>query len=226
MPPNVTTTPEDILELAYGRLPDASPGNIADEAVELLSVVNRALNGLYAFAARINPSFFATVVTVPFESGLGWLRPADAESVFWIELTTGAEVAIVPYEQRHMEPGRPTVYALGQYYRNTGMPTSPTGGSLRLFYARRPTPASTLTSTLDYMWVEAYNELLALEVAIYLALKSDQQTELQQLQAERDSWAGRFAFFLQHETASERRAWATSFRLPGTAMTVLAGGSA
>jgi hypothetical protein len=57
---SVVTTPQDILYAAYAKSTKNSPGTIATESTELLQLVIRSLRGLYALAARVNPSFFAT----------------------------------------------------------------------------------------------------------------------------------------------------------------------
>lgn len=80
----VTTTPQMILDAAYAKSMKNKPGTIATETTELLQVVIRALRGIYAFAARVNPTFFAVKEPVNESTGT-WPRPANAESVFRIE---------------------------------------------------------------------------------------------------------------------------------------------
>ena len=58
---------------------------------------------------------------------------------------------------------------------------------------------------LDEDWDEAYNDLLILEVAIYLAMKDGRSEEVQMLKAERNTWAQLFGQFLQHSTANLQR---------------------
>lgn len=221
MPLSTSTTGNDLLEIAYAKLMDVSPDRIATEGTELLTLINRAITGCYAFAARINPLFFGERAAVPYEVDLGWLRPQNAESVFRIEDPDGAEVAVLPIDQKNQNPGEPTVYELGQYYRSTGEDLSPVGGNLNVFYSRRPVLIDDLEDEIDVAWPEAFNELLGLEIAMYLAMKAGMNEELGPLKGERDGWAARFSAFLQHSTANTRRAWSTRFRLVD-AMTVLA----
>lgn len=225
MPPTTTTTGNDIIELAYSRLMDVSPESIAteDTSGELPLLVNRALAGLFSVAAQANPWFFGKVATVGFETNEGWYRPADAEAVYRIETGDGTEVVIVPFEQRNIEPGEPTVYMFGQYYRSTQLPLAPVSGNLLIYYSRLPVDITALTDTIDASWPEQFNELLALEVAIYLAIKSNLGPELGALKEDRNAWAARFVAFLQHETLG-KRAWATSRRFPPAALSLLAGG--
>lgn len=209
----VTTTPRDILMSAYAKSTKNKPGTIATESTELLQVVIRAMRGLYALAARVNPTFFATESTVTF-AGTGWARPLEAESIFRIErtaLTTGgsgsagSEIALVPFDDRAAESGMGAVYRIGQEFRPAGNPPDPTGGELKFFYSKRPTDPANLDTTLDATWTEQFNELLILEVAIYLAIKDARADEVVALRTDRDSWARLFIGFLEHAEVNERR---------------------
>lgn len=202
---NVATTPQIILDGAYAKSQKNKPGAIATESVELLQLVIRAMRGLYAFAARINPTFFAESAVVAF-AGAGWARPNNAEAVFRIENPAGAEVVLVPYDDRRAEAGLPSVYAFGQIYRpaSAGAP-DPQAGNLTFFYSKRPTDPANLAALLDALWTEQFNELLILEVAIYLAIKDGRADELGAYRGERDQWAARFTAFLEHESLNLRR---------------------
>lgn len=202
----VTTTPQDIIDAAYGRSLQNQPGQIATESTELLNLVNRSLRGIYAFAARINPTFFAEKATVAHD-GTGWPRPEAAESIFRLEMAAdGSEIAVVPYDDKQAEEGMPSVYRFGQTFFTVGGADDPAGtDDIDFFYAKRPQDPGGLNQTLDPHWAEQFNELLVLEVAIYLAIKDDRGGEMTALVNERNRWARRLAMFLEHETANERR---------------------
>lgn len=202
----VTTTVQDILNGAYAKSKKNNPGRIATESTELLEVVKRSLRGLYSFAARINPAFFAETASVAFASG-GWARPETAESIWRIENPSNVEVVVVPIEDRAAEVGKPAVYEFGKQFRGAGNASDPTSGNLTFFYSRRPTDATALTSTLDAQWVEQFNELLMLEVAIYLAIKDERPGELPELKTQRDAWAKQYIAFLEHATVNVVRRW-------------------
>lgn len=226
----VVTTPQDILNGAYAKSLKNRPGAIASESSELLQLVIRATRGLYAAAARINPTFFAESAVVAFAAG-GWARPQNAEAVFRIENPTPAEVVVVPFEDRRAEPGLPAVYSFGQLYRpaSAGAP-DPQAGNLTFFYAKRPTDPATLATALDALWTEQFNELLILEVAIYLAIKDGRDSEVVNYKVDRDRWANLFFAFLEHETLNERRRFGQVARFNTKSMmpvwSLLAGGSA
>jgi len=224
----VTTTVQDILYAAYSRSTQNNPGTIATESTELLSVVQRAIDGAYAFAARINPTFFADTADVV---GVGsvWARPELAESIFLIEESDGTEVAVVPYNDRGAEALKPSVYEFGQNFYAAGNVAVDPGATdtLTFYFASRPATLTDLTDTLDALWREQFNELLVTEVAIYLAVKDgagqSRQTELQALIGERNRWANRMAAHLEHATANLRRRWGQIQRINTEALLPILG---
>jgi hypothetical protein len=205
----VTTTVQMILNAAYSRSTQNNPGTIATESTELLAVVQRALDGCYAFAARINPTFFAETADVVGAAGI-WVRPELAESIFLIEEADATEVVVVPYNDRTAEELLPSLYEFGQNFYKAGNAADPGDtDSLTFYYAKRPDTLTTLDDTLDAMWREQFNELLVNEVAIYLATKDgaaqSRANELQVFVAERLRWANRMSAHLEHATANLRR---------------------
>jgi hypothetical protein len=209
----VTTTVQDIFEAAYSRSTQNMPGTIATESTELLAVVQRALDGCYAMAARINPTFFAASASVtPPGAATPWARPETAESIFRIEDNADAsEVVVVPYDDRTAESGLAAVYEWGQGFYEAGNAGDPDPATVTLdfYYSKRPDTLTAITDTLDDMWTEQFNELLVLEVAIYLATKDgaaqSRGNEMQVFVAERLRWANRFTAFLEHATPIQRR---------------------
>lgn len=211
----VTTTPQNIFEAAYAKSTKNNPGAIATEATELLNLVNRIVRKAYTLAARVNPSYFASMTSVAAPgAGLPWARPEGAESVFRIELG-GVEVIVVPYDDRSAEEGSKCVYRVGKNFYaagNVGDP-NPASDALVFWYSKRPTDAATASSTLDSTWEEQFNELLILEVALYLAQKDGRAEEVQGLISERNDWLRMFIMFLEHETANERKRYAHTRRI-------------
>jgi hypothetical protein len=203
----MATTPRQILHAAYAKSKKNQPGQIAAEQTELLEVVIRATRGLFAFGARINPTYFGASSSV-VSSGGGWPRPSGAEVIFKIEQTISkADVAVVPFDDRQAAGILdPAVYRYGQKYWIAV--TNPLISlDLTFFYSKRPSDPANLDANLDALWTDQFNELLVLEVAIYLAIKDNRQEELAALAAQRDSWALLFAAHLEHETWGEIRRW-------------------
>lgn len=200
----VTTTVSDIIAAALAKSTKNRANIIATSATEMLEVVKRAMRGLYSVASEVNPTFFAKSAVVTYLAP-GWARPSDAELVFRIE-KGGTEVAVVPYDDTAAETGKPAVYALGQIYRPAGNALDPINtDDLLFFYSKIPASPASVDATIDPMWVEQFNELLILEVAMYLALKDGRMDEVAELKPMRDQWALLFIKFLEHETANLRR---------------------
>lgn len=225
----VTTSPMAILEAAYSRSRKNIPKTVGTEETELLYVVIRAMRGLYSLAARINPVIFGDQRLVSMSNG-GWPRPEDAESVYRIETTDGTEIGIVPFDDRTLLAGmQPAVYQMGPNYFPAGNAGDPISGSLRFFFSKRPAVPGTVNDALDSSWIEAYNQLLANEVAVYLAIKDNRWDEVEALKVERDQWLRLFVSFLQTETVGETRRfnapWLTATRKLVPLSSLVAGGT-
>ncbi len=201
----VTTTVQDVLNGAYGKSLKNQPGAIATEATELINVTNRAHRGIYSFSARINPIFFANQLAIVPSPATRWARPEEAEAIVRIEDSALAEVVVVPLDDRLAEPQKLSVYEFGQNFdaitNTAGTPT----GNLTFWFSARPTLYTLLADLLSSDWREEYNELLILEVAIYIAAKDGRLDEVGFLVGERDRWASLLGAFLQHSTSNQRR---------------------
>lgn len=205
----VTTTPQDILNMAYPKSTDFVPGQIASESTELLDLVGRSLRGLYALGARINPLVFATSAT---EAAPGastpWPWPDDVEAFLRIENdTAGGEVVVVPFDDRDAEEGLAAVYYLGRNFYEAGNANDPDPSTddLKYWYSKRPAIPATVSTALDSSWLETFNELLALEVAIYLALKMGKGDLAGALRTDRDDELKLYVAHLEHVVPFERR---------------------
>lgn len=205
-------TPQDVLTDAYAKSKKNQPGKIANEAVELLGVVNRAIRAFFIYGARVNPYYFMGRSTVPFASG-GWAAPLLAEAVFMIQ-KSGDEVIVVPIEDTAAETARAAIYREGQKYYGAGNTLDPTSGELVFIYSRTPTDAANLGATIDDAFPVSYNELPVLEVAIYLAIKDSRDSEAAILVGERDSWLKLFLAHLEHADMNTFRRWENRFNLP------------
>lgn len=211
----VTTTYEEIIEAAYAKSLRNMPGVIASESTELLQTAVRALRGLYAVAARVNRTFFAEKTAAVAHDGEGWPLPAGVESLFRLEgegatggvVAAGEKVSVVPFDDRKAEELKPSVYFFGQRFYPAGNGSDPNASdTLAAFHAKRPADPTGLSDTLDPLWTEQFNELLILEVAVYLELKRDEsQSPLQELKQQRDDWARRFVMHLEHVVPIEVR---------------------
>ncbi len=191
----------DIIIGAHGYSTKSRPDQIASQQTELLALVYRAVRGVFAAAARVNPEYWGTSETVGNISG-AWARPANAQTVFLIERTSdNAEVAVVPIDDRSAEMSKPAVYLLGRAYRRAFSTLGPeTGDNLDIFYSRIPTAPDDLADTIDPEWEEVFDSFLMIETAMYLALKDGRMDEYQALQPERAKEAQLFVEFLSNAT--------------------------
>lgn len=213
----MATTVQQVLDAAYGRSKKNDPGVDASETGELLPLVKRSMYGIFALAARVNPTLLAASEVISPGAG-GWSRPSLAELVWRIEgqgtsggnVSDGDKVIVVPQDDLEADTTQPAVYRYGGVYYPAGNANDPnTTDELEFFYAKRPefgtgddATADTLDDELDPLWPEFYNDLVILDVAIYLALKDDRRAEVGALRDERDHWARLFIAFLEHETAN------------------------
>lgn len=221
-------TPREILAGALALSARAMERQLAWEG-EGLDAVHRALRALVAFGARINPEFFGARKAVEFNNG--WLRPPEAELIYWIELPDGQQVVPVTHADRKAEEGLPAVYRLGQRFYGAGNPLDPTAGELVFLYARRPEKPASVDAEIDPIFPDGYDDLLKHEVAVDLAVKDGRADDLAALVPQRDRWIGLYSAFLEHETIGERRRYQTAIQafnasasIPARAL--LAGGGA
>jgi hypothetical protein len=203
-----TTSVQDILDAAFATSTKNQPGTIATSGVELLEVVKRKLQGIYAFSARVNPLHFADTLDVVGAAGV-WERPEAANAIIRIEDDAFVEVVVVPFDDRLAAEPEPAVYEFGGNFTLSPGQTNPPADddTLTFWFSKRPDDPDPfdLTGLLDPDWDDGYNDLLIFELAIYLSMKDNRDTEVAMLKQERNTWAQVFASYLQHSTANEQR---------------------
>lgn len=217
----------DIFRQAYATSKLNEAGRIADESGELLTLLNSKLRSYFADGARVNARFYAKKIEVGFEGG-GWARPAAAEMVLRLEaggamganpaLTAGTEIIDLPFDQRHIEPGRPSVYNFGQRWYTRGNAIDPVSGSMIVFASVRPVKLATINDRIDPLWPDACTPLLKWDIAIYLARKDGNRgAEVEAFVSERGDEYATYLKYLQHETTTEVRSYGFNrpFNNPG-----------
>lgn len=197
------TTYGDIITAGHGYSSKSRPDQIATKATELLALASRAVRGIYAVASRVNPEYFGNVVSQAYVGVVtGWPRPSQAQTVFHIEVGVGGpECAVVPLTDRTAELSRPAVYHLGKVYRIAGSTLGPlTSDALAFYYSKLPAKPTALTDVIDSTWEEAFDNFLAIEVGMYLAIKDGRLDEFNALSADRAKEAQLFIDFLSMAT--------------------------
>lgn len=231
----VTTTPRQLFEAAIPRSKLNQTTDLASADTELLQYLVRAMRGVYAFAARVNPYYFGAIKEQAYEAS-GWPIPDDAELIHRIEGTgaanvpNGTEVWVVPFNDRRAMESQPAVFFYGRAFLPAGNPSDPLPDEvLRMYYARLPIVPQSVDDPIDPLWCEQYNELLVLEIAIYLAIKDNDSgrrtQELNDLRAERNEWARRFAAHLEHVAPAVHRKGHVRRINVNTLLPLLAGGT-
>jgi hypothetical protein len=217
----MATTARQLIDAAYGHSKLNQPEVSANETGELLPLIQRRLRTYFAEATRANRKVFGTTAETSYSGG-SWARPAGAEMIVRIEAGTGGltkvgggaiaagtEIIEVPVDQRNIEPGKPCIYAWGQKYFSVATTNDPTGaGALKFFYSKRADDIATLTTSLDALWPEQFNDLLILDVARYLARKDGGErrtSEMATLTAEHDAVRALWLAWLGHESLTEVR---------------------
>jgi hypothetical protein len=206
------TSVKNIVTAAYARSTKNKPGTIATEATELLGFFQSALQAMYAVAARVNPTYFGKIAQLTFDTD-GWPIPTDTEAATRVEFkpppgeVQGDEIVLVPWDKPKTERVRPAVFHFGKKLFPAGNANDPVSSDeLRIWYSKQATLPVTIDDTIDPTWPEQFNQLLVLEIAIYLALKDERMAELEALKAERDPWARLYIAHLEHYVTGERRA--------------------
>jgi len=191
----VTVTPRDILEDAYATSLRNQPGIIAEEATELLNVVNRKLKAIYTLSIGVDPTYLAASTSVA-ETATTWIEPEAAASIFYMEQDSdSAEVVPVLIEEQDADPTKLAVYAVGRTLFASS--TNPPAGNITLYYTVEPVETVTLDTALDATWDEAHNDLLIAEVALFLAVKDGRSEEYDGLTLTRNLALNRFLAKLQ-----------------------------
>lgn len=198
---------QEIIRSAYARSKASQEDVSASSDGELRPQLSDILKTFFAIGARVNPEFFSTSEVIAYDAAVGgWPRPTAAEAVWWIANGAGTRVVVVPHDDRDAEPGSPSVYRMGQVYLPTGGALGPAAAvPLTFDYAKVPDAVPELLSEIDQLWPAGHESLLALELAVYLAIKDRRNEDVPGLVQERDRQLQRFIAFLEHETIGERR---------------------
>jgi hypothetical protein len=206
------STAREIIDAAYATSKLNQPGASASETGELIPFLNRSLRGMFAEGARVNRKVFGARLSVNWTTD-HWKRPEGAEMILRIE-QNGTEVVEVPFDQRRAEPGKPSIYSLGQRYYPAGGGVDPTNGALVFFYSARPatipSTAEGLNQDLDPLWPSQFDSLLILDMARYLATKDGGDKRGQEIAAfasEYEREHGRYVAWLEHESTVEVKSY-------------------
>ena len=197
-------TAEAIIAVAYGRSKRADPNRGDTTSEELIVKLNEVIGTYFQEAAKINKAFFGKRVTVPYDDELyGWARP---------DLRPRRSRGSRTERARRSPTCRSTTGRRKRARASTGTAASTTGrtrrgspaGDLTFFCSRRPVDVAVVEDEIDEAWPHGHEPLLALELAIYMAMKDNRDQDLPALETQRQRQAARFGMFIAHEDMSVR----------------------
>lgn len=195
----MTLIASDLIAAGIGTSARNRSGILADSQSELLAVLNRLVMDLFFDASVINPFFIGSTETVAYDATAGgWPRPARALSVVRLEATpttqpglgNGVEILVIQPDNREAGQFEPHVLELGGVFLASGLASSPTGGPLRFWFARRPVPLTLnggLAQAIDPLIPDDLEAYFVNGVGAYLALKDQRADEVPVLQGQRDA---------------------------------------
>ena len=200
---------------------------LAQTQQELLSVLTRLFRRYYADASTMESSVFAQVTALAYLSGPArWALPTDIDVVHHLE-QSGQPITIVPYEDRaEAEPSEACVYRLGNTLYPVGNSTDPSAIAISCLYTPIP-PAFTLTtSTPPAAWNIAFDDMVIVELALFLAKKDARADDVTALTMELDDpatgWKQLWSTWLGRASINTLRRFATPRPVPSPS-TVAAG---
>ncbi len=209
------STVQTIIELATVASTANDAGKLATDA-ELIAVLDRHYQAYAALMALSAPERWVATAAIAWSgTPATFALPADLIDIRHVETSGGAEIRIVPVEER-----RKSWHTAPAAFRQSGSLVSraqagdPVNGeSGTLWYLDAPTALSALGNSLDSRWPVRHDPLLIGELAVYLANKDQDRSaeDRKQATASRDSALAFFQaeFRLTHhatESPHNRRA--------------------
>ncbi len=210
----------DLITAGIGTSARNRSGILADAQGELLGVLNRLTIDLFLDAAVLNPFYIGTLETVPFTNAAGgWVRPTRALSIVRVEaigsatlpgFDDGAEVLVIQPDDREAGTYEPSIVELGGVFVPSSLPLGPTGGPLRMYYARRPVllqVGGALSQTVDPIVPDDMEGYFVHGVGAYLAMKDQRADEVAAFAASRDAARAQWSQMVGSATPAIRRTW-------------------
>jgi hypothetical protein len=211
----------DYITAALARSAASRPELVVTSAGELLGELNRIVEELFVDSSIANAPYFTGESTVAFDVTQAppcWSWPAEAHrvyAVYALPTTTGSgsgfhydELSVVPHTDMRMASEMPAVVESGRCFLPVPYPAglyqlaSPTGGDLRLRYARRATPMTTLGSPIDTGWPAGHDGLVIDLLATWLAAKDQRAGDVEAFATDAAVKYGRFMAHVGLPTAT------------------------
>lgn len=197
-------TYQELIDRAYGHSTKNVPSEIATEDPELLLLAHRIFQALYTIGAALSPGYYGEELVQSGNGAGGWDQPTDADAIFYMEDPSGAEVVVVPIDEKDAEPAKPSVYSIGQVFKPADpsgtVDPDPTGDSLTIYHTVPPTEPTQLADSTPAEYPDNHLDLPILQVALYLTRKDlgGRGNEFQALSTQRNRELARYVTMLQN----------------------------
>lgn len=170
------TTVQQLMEAGYLRSTANDAGKIADDP-ELIPFLNRTYQHYAALLATAAPERWVSVVSGTWQAGPPpfYTLPADVIDIHRIEDGTGNQIHLFPVREK----GRawvvaPACWREGPNLKSRAQTGDPSpGDAVTLWVLDAPATLAAAGSSLDPRWPVRHDELLVLDVAIYLSVKDE-----------------------------------------------------
>jgi hypothetical protein len=209
------STAQSLIEAGYARSVANDAGKLASDG-ELLLHLNRKYQSLYAIMALAGgDNALAKTVLVFGGVPASAVLPVDLIDIKRIERPDGSKVYLIPADEKdrswHLAPA---VYRQGGSLISRGNTGDLVAAeSVNVFHLDAPAALSALVSVTDARFPVRYEDILVLDLAIYLSTKDEGRSETEYKQL-KDEYADAMAMFNAlvrgSNTALERPSTATA----------------
>lgn len=190
-------TAQTIIEAAYLRSTANAPGKLATDQ-ELINHLDRVHQGYCALLAVAAPERWVQSTTVAWTGtfpapAITGALPTDIIDIHRIEDANGNEITLGPVAEkaRAWTLTVPFVWRSAAQLMSQQRALDPKNGDTStVWYLAAPATIATLSSTIDTRFPLRHEQLLILDLAIYLSLKDveeDRKDEMDRLKSERDA---------------------------------------
>lgn len=190
------STVQQLIEAAYSRSTANDPGKLAGDD-ELRLHLNRRYQSLCGLLAIADKDGWLARTTLSFSgSPQTATLPTDIIDIAKLECTDGSEAHLIPLWEKdknwHLGP---SVFRQGNSLISRGrvavpmdwqITDDPQDSDLVMWYRDAPTTLTSLSSTLDSRFPVRFEDILVLDLAVYLSVKDEGRSpeEFKALKAE------------------------------------------
>jgi hypothetical protein len=191
------TTAQSLIESGYARSTANDAGKLASDG-ELLLHLNRKYQSLYAIMAVEggDNALASTILVLAGGPPAFAALPVDVIDIKRLEQLSGAKAYLVPADEKdrswHLAPA---FYRQGNSLISLGRAGDlGVGGSVVVYHLDSPAALSALGSTTDPRFPVRYEDILVLDLAIYLSSKDEDRADKEYKQL-KDEYADAMGMF-------------------------------